>query len=114
MNIARFIVILVTTALTGCSTPTVSKTAFQRLVASHAHETICTFRYMGTQDGFHYFKLTSTYGARTYRIPQGDWQMGATFPLTKDEARWRFVDAHGEFLAEAPGVTFYVPQEFLK
>jgi hypothetical protein len=114
MSIARFILVFISIVLSGCSTPVVSKTEFQRAVASHAHETICTFRYMGTKDGFHYFKLASTYGSRPYRVPQEEWRLTTTFPLTKDEARWRFVDARGEFLANPPAVMFYVPEEFMK
>ena len=106
-------IVLLSLLLEGCSSPVVSKGEFQRIVASHAGGTVCAFRYMGSQEAFHYFKLTTLFGTRTYRVADTDWRLGSTFPLTRDETQWRFVNGRGDFLTAPPMIMYYVPKEFM-
>ena len=98
--------------LSGCTTPTVSKEQFRHQVVSHSHESICVYRYMGTETGFHYLRLISVYGSATYRVPETDWLVRHPFPLTSDKTRWQLLSPKGDFVTNSPPVEFYVPREW--
>jgi hypothetical protein len=104
---------LVSLAFYGCANRTVSKEQFQHLVVAHSHESICIYRYMGTEAGFHHLTFTGVYGSVTYRVPEADWMVRHPFPLTADKTQWQLLSPVGEFVTNSPPVEFYVPKEWL-
>ena len=108
------ILLLACLVLTGCASHTVSKEQFRSAVISHAHESICIYRYMGTEDGFHYLKLSYNFGSTTYRVPETEWAVRQPFPLTPDKSHWQLLSPAGDFVTNRPPVEFYVPKEFFQ
>jgi len=98
--------------MTGCVCRTVSKAQFRQAVVSHAHESICIYRYMGTKDGFHYLKLSYNFGSTTYRVSETEWLVHQPFPFTPEKSRWQLLSPGGDFVTNHPPVEFYVPKEF--
>lgn len=107
------LLVLVSLTFSGCATRTVSKEQFRHRVVSHSHESICIYRYMGTEAGFHHLTLTGVYGSTTYRVPETDWMVRHPFPLTADKTQWQLLSPAGDFVTNSPPVEFYVPKEWL-
>ncbi len=88
------ILILFSLLLLGCQhTSTVSRAEFESLRTHCREPKVSVWYYMGSKDGFNFFRHRDLDGTRDYRVPEGEMKYPQTFPLTYNQRSWRVVSA---------------------
>ena len=90
-RIAQVVFILALAALlAGCNKPkTVTKAELDAAKALWQEPKVSTWYYCGSKSGYHYYIHRDLPGDVMYRISERDWNQEKTFPLTRDENKWR-------------------------
>jgi len=78
----------------GCASVKTVDRAQLDYLKTHSHEPkVSTWYYMGSKDGFHYFHHIDLPGDSTYRISETELRWPGSFPLTRDEKKWKLLDS---------------------
>lgn len=84
---ALFAVLTLSMTAVGC-THTVTMDQLQQKNMEHMTETVDWWYYMGSEDGYHYFRQVHTIGSGTYRVADSELAISDPFPLTGDKSKW--------------------------
>lgn len=80
--------------LADCTKPkTVTGAELERLKAKWYEPTTSTWHYVGSKDGFHWFRHDDS-GAhpRGFRVSEAELPWQDTFPVTRERSSWRRLD----------------------
>lgn len=86
----KLVILFACLTLSGCI-KTVSRQDLDNSINAHAHETVSSVWYAGSQDGYHSLHHGHTLGSDAFRIQESQFQIADPFPLTKDETKWRIL-----------------------
>ena|SRR6266849_792962 len=87
----RSLVAILPLLLLGCATPqTVNRAELERFKAHRQEPKVSMWYYVGSKDGFHYFRHYDLGSEKKYfRISDAELSWEATFPLTRHRKDWR-------------------------
>ncbi len=86
----RSLAIILLLLLVGCANPqTVTRTGLEHLKTHWREPKVSLCYYVGSRDGFHYFRHEDLDSQKGYLISDAELSWPDTFPLTSDQKSWR-------------------------